>query len=110
MVVARKSPNSVGRNSDPMTNLIDVHINRLAQSLTPVLPADSSITKRGKGYMLASTEQSQQSDDGDCQAGDKLMTASDKPRTSIFSSMRIQLTFWYTAVLAIVLLIFAVTT
>ncbi|MEP6921628.1 MAG: ATP-binding protein [bacterium] len=38
------------------------------------------------------------------------MTATSESPASIFSSMRLQLTFWYTAVLAIVLLIFAVTT
>ncbi len=38
------------------------------------------------------------------------MTATAEPPNSVFSSMRLQLTFWYMAVLTVVLLVFALTT
>ncbi|MEP6921627.1 MAG: response regulator transcription factor [bacterium] len=50
-------------NFDPMTNLIDVHINRLRRKVDNGFSGRLIHTRRGEGYMLASQDQSSQLDD-----------------------------------------------
>jgi len=51
-------------NFDPLTNLIDVHINRLRRKVDDGFSARLIHTRRGAGYMLASVDQfSEPSDD-----------------------------------------------
>jgi DNA-binding response OmpR family regulator len=44
-------------NFDPLTNLIDVHINRLRRKVDSGVSANLIHTRRGAGYMLASLDQ-----------------------------------------------------
>jgi two-component system copper resistance phosphate regulon response regulator CusR len=44
-------------NFDPMTNLIDVHINRLRRKVDNGFPVKLIHTRRGAGYMLAGPDQ-----------------------------------------------------
>jgi two-component system copper resistance phosphate regulon response regulator CusR len=44
-------------NFDPMTNLIDVHINRLRRKVDNDFPVRLIHTRRGAGYLLASPNQ-----------------------------------------------------
>ncbi len=44
-------------NFDPLTNLIDVHINRLRRKIDNEFSTKLIHTRRGAGYMLASLDQ-----------------------------------------------------
>jgi two-component system copper resistance phosphate regulon response regulator CusR len=44
-------------NFDPLTNLIDVHINRLRRKVDSGFSTNLIHTRRGAGYMLASLDQ-----------------------------------------------------
>ena len=48
-------------NFDPLTNLIDVHINRLRRKVDNDFPTRLIHTRRGMGYMLAASDQNSNS-------------------------------------------------
>jgi len=93
---------------DPFSNLIEVYINRLRRKIDPDGNAGLLQTRRGAGYILKSGEDADGIGRGPSQASPA--SRARRIARNMLDSVRVRLTVWYSAVLAVVLILVCVTT